>query len=52
MGSDDLLKKRRLDRKQRKKEYRTPRANSYLIVTEYMEKAVQLVSCLKLQIVL
>lgn len=34
MGTDDLFKKRREDRKKRKHGYRTPRANSYLIVTE------------------
>lgn len=34
MGSDDLFKKRRADRKQRRREYKTPRANSFLIVTE------------------
>lgn len=34
MGSDDLFKKRRTDRKRRKHEFKTPRANSYLIVTE------------------
>ena len=34
MGTDDLFKKRREDRRQRRHEYRTPRANSYLIVTE------------------
>lgn len=34
MGSDDLFKKRREERKQRKHEYKVPRANSYLIVTE------------------
>lgn len=34
MGSDDLFKKRRAARKQRQHEYKTPRANSYLIVTE------------------
>lgn len=34
MGSDDLFKKRREDRKQRRHEYKTPRANSFLIVTE------------------
>ena len=34
MGSDDLFKKRREARKQRKHEYRTPKANSFLIVTE------------------
>lgn len=34
MGTDDLFKKRREARKQRKHEYKTPKANSYLIVTE------------------
>lgn len=34
MGSDDLFKKRRAARKQRKHEYKTPKANSYLIITE------------------
>lgn len=34
MGSDDLFKKRRETRKQRQHEYKTPRANSFLIVTE------------------
>jgi len=34
MGSDDLFKKRRESRKQRKYEYKTPKANSFLIVTE------------------
>lgn len=34
MGSDDLFKKKRKDRKQRRFEYRHPRANSFLIVTE------------------
>jgi hypothetical protein len=34
MGSDDLFKKRRESRKQRRHEYKTPRANSFLIVTE------------------
>lgn len=34
MGSDDLFKKRRKDRQKRKYEFRTPRANSFLIVTE------------------
>lgn len=34
MGSDDLFKKRRKDRVQRKHEYKLPKANSYLIVTE------------------
>lgn len=34
MGSDDLFKKRRAARKQRQHEYKVPRANSFLIVTE------------------
>ena len=34
MGTDDLFKKRRETRKQRKHDYKTPRANSFLIVTE------------------
>ena len=34
MGSDDLFKKRRLQRKKRQHEYKKPKANSYLIVTE------------------
>ena len=34
MGSDDLFKKRRAARKQRQHEYKMPRANSFLIVTE------------------
>lgn len=34
MGSDDLFKKRRKARKQRKYEYKIPKANSFLIVTE------------------
>ena len=34
MGSDELFKRRNAQRKQRKCEERTPRANSYLIVTE------------------
>lgn len=34
MGSDDLFKKRREARKQRRHEFKTPKANSYLIVTE------------------
>lgn len=34
MGSDDLFKKRREDRKQRRHGYRIPKVNSYLIVTE------------------
>ena len=34
MGSDDLFKKRREARTQRKHEYKPTKANSYLIVTE------------------
>lgn len=34
MGTDDLFRKRREDRKQRQHDIRTPKANSYLIVTE------------------
>ncbi|MCI9251940.1 MAG: RloB domain-containing protein [Lachnospiraceae bacterium] len=34
MGSDDLFKKRREDRKRRQHEYKNPKANSFLIVTE------------------
>lgn len=34
MGTDDLFKKRREDRQQRQHEFKTPKANSYLIVTE------------------
>lgn len=34
MGSDDLFKKRREDRKKRKYEFRKAKANSFLIVTE------------------
>lgn len=34
MGADDLFKKRRADRKQRKYEYKQPKVNSFLIVTE------------------
>lgn len=34
MGSDDLFKRRRAERKRRKFEYKKPKANSYLIVTE------------------
>lgn len=34
MGTDDLFKKRREARKQRKHEYKIPKANSFLIVTE------------------
>ena len=34
MGSDELFKKRREDRKRRQYEYKNPRANSFLIVTE------------------
>lgn len=36
MGSDDLFKKRRESRKKRKYEFKNPRANSFLIVTEGM----------------
>ncbi len=34
MGSDDLFKKRREQRQKRKYEFRTPKANSFLIITE------------------
>ena len=34
MGTDDIFKKRRQERKQRKYAYKMPRANSFLIVTE------------------
>lgn len=34
MGTDDLFKKRRKARKKRRHETITPKANSYLIVTE------------------
>lgn len=34
MGTDDLFKKRREERKKRKYEYKPPKANSFLIVTE------------------
>lgn len=34
MGSDDLFKKKRAERKRRKHEYKSPKANSFLIVTE------------------
>ncbi len=34
MGSHDLFRKRREDRKKRRYEYKTPKANSFLIVTE------------------
>lgn len=34
MGTDDLFIKRRAARKQRQHEYKMPRANSFLIVTE------------------
>lgn len=34
MGSDDLFKKRREARRQRQHEYKMPKANSFLIVTE------------------
>ncbi len=34
MGTDDFFKKKRESRKQRRHEYRTPKVNSFLIVTE------------------
>ncbi|MEY8391593.1 RloB domain-containing protein [Lachnospiraceae bacterium] len=34
MGTDDLFKKKNRERKKRKFEYRSPKANSFLIVTE------------------
>lgn len=34
MGTDDIFKRRRTARKQRRHEFKNPRANSYLIVTE------------------
>lgn len=34
MGHDDIFKKRREERKKRSYEYKQPKANSYLIVTE------------------
>lgn len=34
MGSDDLFKKRREERKKRRYEYKPSKANSFLIVTE------------------
>lgn len=34
MGADELFKKRREDRKKRRHEFKTPKANSFLIVTE------------------
>ena len=34
MGTDDIFKKRRADRKRRNHEFKVPKANSYLIVTE------------------
>lgn len=34
MGSDDLFKKRRADRRKRDREFKNPKANSFLIVTE------------------
>lgn len=34
MGSDDLFKRRREGRKRRRHEFKTPKANSFLIVTE------------------
>lgn len=34
MGSEDLFKRRREERKKRQHEFKTPKANSFLIVTE------------------
>ena len=34
MGTDDLFKKRREQRKQRKREFKTPKANSFLNAME------------------
>ena len=34
MGTDDLFKKRKQARKQRRHEFKFPKANSFLIVTE------------------
>ena len=34
MGTDNIFKKRRKDRKKRQREIKTPKASSYLIVTE------------------
>ncbi len=34
MGTDDLFKRRREERKQRRHEINVPKANSYLIVAE------------------
>lgn len=34
MGTDDIFKRKRADRKQRRHEFKIPKANSYLIVTE------------------
>ena len=34
MGTDDLFKKRREKRKERKHEFKNPKSNSFLIVTE------------------
>ena len=34
MGSDDIFKKRRADRKKRTHDFKTPKANSFLIITE------------------
>jgi hypothetical protein len=34
MGTDDFFKKRRADARERKKEFRTPKPNSFLIVSE------------------
>ncbi|WP_394523418.1 RloB family protein [Lacrimispora sp. JR3] len=50
MGSDDLFKKRRKERKKREYGYKQPKANSYLIVTEgekteplYLRGIIQLI---------
>ena len=34
MGTDDLFKKRRKERRQRRSEFKNPKANSFLIITE------------------
>ena len=34
MGSDDIFKKRRKDRKKRTHDFKSPKANSFLIITE------------------
>ena len=43
MGSDDLFKKRRAERQQRKHEFKIPKANSLLKspLLMFLEKAVQ-----------